>query len=87
MNANSKSMLDPRSSRREFLKTSSAVAVATGLALSRSAHAAGSDVIRVALVGCGGRGAGAAYNALTANANVRRGGFGGRVPRTLGASP
>jgi predicted dehydrogenase len=71
MNENSKSMHDPRSSRREFLKTSSAVALATGLAVSRSVHAAGSDVIRVALVGCGGRGAGAAYNALSANANVR----------------
>ena len=71
MNVNSKSMHATESSRRAFLKTSSAMALATGLAISRSAHAAGSDVIRVALVGCGGRGAGAAYNALTAHANVK----------------
>ena len=71
MNVNSKSMHATESSRREFLKTSSAMALATGLAISRSAHAAGCDVIRIALVGCGGRGAGAAANALTAHANVK----------------
>jgi predicted dehydrogenase len=61
-------------SRREFLKTSSAVvggALAGGLALSRSAHAAGSDILKVGLVGCGGRGTGAAANALTADANTK----------------
>ena len=71
MNANSKSMHATQPSRREFLKTSSAMALATGLAISRSAHAAGSDTIRIALVGCGGRGAGAAYNALTAHSGVK----------------
>lgn len=61
-------------SRREFLKTSSAVvggALAGGLALSRSAHAAGTDILKVGLVGCGGRGTGAAANALTADANTK----------------
>ncbi len=58
-------------SRRDFLKTSSAVAVAAGLSIGRSAHAAGSDLIRIALVGCGGRGAGAAHNALSTQANVQ----------------
>ena len=57
--------------RREFLKASSVAALATGLALQRSVHASGSDVVRVALVGCGGRGAGAAYNALLAHPSVR----------------
>jgi hypothetical protein len=33
-------------------------------ALTRSAHAAGSDVLKVGLIGCGGRGTGAAINAL-----------------------
>jgi len=46
--------------------------VAAGtLALARSVHAAGSDVIRLALIGCGGRGTGAALNALNTKANVR----------------
>ncbi len=51
-------------SRRGFLKTSSTVAVAGTLPLARSAHAAGSDVIKIALIGCGGRGNGAAAQAL-----------------------
>src|SRR5690606_22300312 len=67
----------PRSSsdRREFLKTSSAAVVGTSLAATlgpaRSAHAAGSDVIRVGLVGCGGRGSGAAGDAMSAGKDVR----------------
>ena len=71
MNVASKSKHDQSASRREFLKVSSVAALATGLALQRSVHAAGSDAIRVALVGCGGRGGGAAYNALLAHPNVR----------------
>ena len=62
-------------SRREFLRGSSlAVAGATlagGLSVARSAHAAGDDAIRVGLIGCGGRGTGAAANALGADANIR----------------
>ena len=53
--------------RREFLKTSAAMAA--GAALSGAApigvHAAGTDTIKVALVGCGGRGTGAAAQALS----------------------
>jgi predicted dehydrogenase len=60
-------------SRRDFLKTSAAVAGATlagGLAVP-FVHAAGSDVLRVGLVGCGGRGTGAATQALRADKNAR----------------
>jgi len=39
--------------------------------LSRSAHAAGSDLLRVGLIGCGDRGTGAAAEALNADQNVR----------------
>ncbi len=67
----SQSTADQSPSRRDFLKASSAVAVATGLGLARSAHAAGSDQIRIALVGCGGRGTGAAVNALKAEPSVK----------------
>ncbi len=62
------------SSRREFLKVSGAAAGALvgGLAVARNAHAAGSDdTLRIGLVGCGGRGSGAAENALRADANVK----------------
>ena len=60
--------------RRSFLKSS---AVATGSAmlgtldLSRSVHAAGSDVIKLGLIGCGGRGSGAASDALTGDPNTK----------------
>ncbi|MCC7085669.1 MAG: Gfo/Idh/MocA family oxidoreductase [Pirellulales bacterium] len=62
--------------RREFLKTSSAAAVGVGLAaqfsLARQAHAAeNDDTIRIALVGCGGRGTGAIQDSLQANQRVK----------------
>ena len=41
------------------------------LDLARSAHAAGSDVIKVGMIGCGGRCSGAAGQALTADAGAR----------------
>ncbi len=62
-------------SRREFLKTgSSALAGATllgALPLDRSAHAAGSDLLKIALVGCGGRGSGATDQAIKAAGNAK----------------
>ena len=62
-------------SRRQFLQTSAAAAVGTGLALShsvaRSAHVAGGDTLKIGLVGCGGRGAGAVTNALEADKNTK----------------
>ncbi len=53
-------------SRRDFLKTASVAAgaaVATQLSLP-GVHAAGSDVIKVGLIGCGSRGNGAAEDVL-----------------------
>jgi len=58
--------------RRSFLKsTAVAGAAATTLSLARSAHAAGSETLRVGLVGCGGRGGGAINNALDADAGTK----------------
>ncbi len=53
--------------RREFLRTAGKAAAVTTLAASSIpfVHAAGSDTIQVALIGCGGRGTGAAQNALS----------------------
>jgi len=61
------------SSRREFLKTSTiaAGALAGSLAFTRSVHAAGDDTLKLGLVGCGGRGTGAANNALNADQNIK----------------
>ena len=50
--------------RRKFLHTTTASAALAALPAARFAHAAGSDEIKVALVGCGGRGTGAANQAL-----------------------
>jgi predicted dehydrogenase len=53
--------------RREFIKTTGRIAAASALAgvALPHVHAAGSELIQVALVGCGGRGTGAANNALS----------------------
>jgi len=60
--------------RRGFLKGSAVVAsaaVSSALDVNRSVFAAGSDTIRVGMVGCGGRNAGAAAQALTADSGAR----------------
>jgi predicted dehydrogenase len=59
-------------SRRDFLKTTAAAGAAAVAAsvLPAGAYAAGSDVIKVGLIGCGGRGTGAADNVLHAAPNV-----------------
>ncbi len=63
-----------KNSRRTFLKYSATLAAGAAvapLALQRSAHAAGSDIVKVGLIGCGGRGSGAAANAMNAGKDVR----------------
>jgi predicted dehydrogenase len=59
-----------QTSRREFLARSTALAgtaVAGSLSIARGAHAAGSDSLKIGLIGCGGRGSGAVASALTVN--------------------
>lgn len=59
-------------SRRQFLKTGTLASVGTLAALQASSvHAAGDDVLRVGIVGCGGRGTGAAAQAMRADKNVK----------------
>ncbi len=58
--------------RREFLRASTGVASAAALgALNVGAYAGGSDIIRVGMIGCGGRNTGAAAQALTADKGAR----------------
>lgn len=53
-------------SRRDFLKSSAtAAAGAAFAAIAPRAYAAGDDLIKIALIGAGGRGTGAAVNALS----------------------
>ncbi|HZT80602.1 MAG TPA: Gfo/Idh/MocA family oxidoreductase [Gemmataceae bacterium] len=62
-------------SRRDFLKVTAATAAAATLAVGPYVHAAGSDTLRVGLIGCGsprgGRGRGAAEQCLRAGPNVK----------------
>ena len=63
----------PLVTRRAFLRTTAVAATgaAATLAISRAAHAAGSDTIKIALIGCGGRGTGAASQALSTKGPVK----------------
>jgi len=61
-------------SRRDFVKASGLAATATiaaTLPIARSAHAAGDDIIKIGMVGCGGRCTGAAVNAMNVDPGVR----------------
>ena len=57
----------PSASRRDFLKTSGAAPAGTTLpsAIAARGYAAEDNTIKIALVGCGGRGTGAAAQALS----------------------
>ncbi|WP_437203174.1 Gfo/Idh/MocA family protein [Planctomicrobium sp. SH664] len=94
---NSASPATPSSTRRDFLKTGAAASV-TGTLLANfdgvaKAFADGNETIRVGLVGCGGRGSGAAYQALMADPYAKLVAVGDAYPepiasclKTLGAS-
>ena len=62
-------------SRRDFLRTSAVAAGGTAMAFgldpTRTAHANGNDTIKIAIVGCGGRGTAAASQALSTKFNVK----------------
>jgi myo-inositol 2-dehydrogenase/D-chiro-inositol 1-dehydrogenase len=56
-------------SRRDFLKTSAIAAASLGAVAN--VHAAGSDTIKVGLIGCGGRGTGAAEQSVNSGSNIK----------------
>jgi len=61
-----------QSSRRDFLKQgTAAVAAASVAGINARAYAAGNNTLRVGLVGCGGRGTGAAAQALNADPQTK----------------
>lgn len=59
-----------KSNRRDFLKVAAGSAMASSLIL-QNVHAAENDFIKVGVIGCGGRGTGAADNVLNAAPNVK----------------
>ncbi len=64
----------PDVSRRTFIKGSSAAVAGAAIPAAlgaTSVHIGGDDIIRVGLIGCGGRGTGAAAQALTADPQTR----------------
>jgi len=53
-----------KTTRREFITQSAVATAVAGISVARTAHVAGSDALKIALIGCGGRGSGAADDAL-----------------------
>lgn len=76
------------STRRDFLKQSSAAALSAGVLgqLSAGAYAQGDDTVRVGLIGAGGRGSQAAVQALSTEGNVRLTAIGDAFPDQLESS-
>ena len=72
MNAKEKTQ-EPSTSRRDFLKKTSGALAGAALAgaIGSRAYAAGQNTIEIVLVGCGGRGTGAASNALATEGPTR----------------
>jgi predicted dehydrogenase len=62
---------NPSPDRRDFLKTTTVGASAAALAAAPFVHAADNDTLKIGLVGCGGRGTGAAVEALKADRNAK----------------
>src|SRR5712671_2371711 len=74
MNASKNSNDQEPLNRRGFLKTTSTAvggALLGGLSIERSAFAASDDTLKIALIGCGGRGSGAANQALNTAGPVK----------------
>ena len=66
--------MSSRQSRRDFLVNSSAIAgttLASTLATPGGVHAGGDDGLKIGLMGCGGRGAGAVRNALSVDPTAK----------------
>jgi predicted dehydrogenase len=77
----------PLATRRAFLKASSSAALAAPFVLASRGHGASpGDIMRVGLVGCGGRGSGAANQAMKADKNVRITALGDAFPEPIHVS-
>jgi predicted dehydrogenase len=61
---------DSTFTRRDFLKTTAGATLAAAIPGNLGLHAQGSDAIRIGVIGCGGRGTGAAIDAMNAAPGV-----------------
>jgi myo-inositol 2-dehydrogenase/D-chiro-inositol 1-dehydrogenase len=69
--SHSPSSAGPSPTRRDFLMSSAAAAATFAVLPGRAKAAEGGEVLRVGLIGCGGRGTGAARQALAADPNAQ----------------
>jgi predicted dehydrogenase len=81
----------PSASRRSFLKTSSLLVAggavaASQLNVARAAHPFGSDTIKIGLIGCGGRGTGAADQAMNTEGQTKLVAMGDVFPNQVQAA-
>ncbi len=72
--------------RRDFVKTAAAASMAAAIPGSMGVFAQGSDAIRVGVIGCGGRGTGAAIDCLRADPAVEIVALGDLVPDRVESS-
>jgi len=72
--------------RRDFVKTAAAASMAAAIPGSMGVFAQGSDAIRVGVIGCGGRGTGAAIDCLKADPAVEIVALGDLVPDRVESS-
>jgi predicted dehydrogenase len=72
--------------RRDFVKTAAAASVAAAVPGNLGLFAAGSDALRVGVIGCGGRGTSAAINCLNAAPGVEIVALGDLVPDRVQSS-
>jgi predicted dehydrogenase len=73
-------------SRRDFVRAAAAASLAATFPLNFGVFAAGSDTIKVGLIGCGGRGTGAALDCLRAAPGVEIVAMGDLVPDRIVSS-
>jgi predicted dehydrogenase len=71
---------DTSVTRRDFVKTAAVATVAAAIPGNLGLHAAGSDAIKIGVIGCGGRGIGATLDCLKAATGVEVVALGDLVP-------
>ncbi len=76
----------PSVTRRDFVRTAASASLLAAFPSSFNVFAAGSDIIKVGVIGCGGRGTGAAIDCLRADPGVEIVALGDLVPDRVESS-
>jgi predicted dehydrogenase len=77
---------DGNLTRRDFIKTAAAASFATAIPGNLGLFAGGSDALRIGVIGCGGRGTGAAIDCLNGASGVEVVALGDLVPDRIESS-